>query len=530
MKKITTLVLSLFMTSTIFGQFSTTVLDFNNVSATATDGGTLFYNETTNTPGYEIPKGSGIHSIYESAFWFAGLDGSGTLRMSATGYFGGLDLFPGPIADPLQYGTPAYNTDYATSIWTVTKAEVDLHQAMWWQGGYVAPASILDWPGNGNTAIGVADQLAPFVDMNNNNIYEPLLGEYPYIRGDKATLLISNDMALDHTHSMGEKMGIEVHTMLYQYATADYLNDVTFVNTRVYNRGPYNYADFKCTFNSDLDVGNFSDDFVGCDTTRNMVFGYNGDVDDEAGGGSPGYGIDPPAIGVVSLNDQLDGAGYFSIGVADPSDVTSYWNYMNNSWADGSTWFVGGTGAVGSPGVTTVPTNYLFSGDPNNGAEWSEVSAANVPGDRRVFMNMSSVALPSQSDYCFEFAVVYSREAGNNNLTNITSLKANADAVQAFFDAQTDFSCDQVILGTTELIGNDFNIYPNPTTGSFTLTLDESASNFELIIRDMAGRIIQKEQNLNQKSVNVNLITSTGLYFVTIKSNGITSTKRLVIQ
>ena len=533
MKKNIFTLLSICLAFSSFGQFSSAVLDFNNVSARVTDGGTLFQDEAIGAAAYEIPKGSGISAIYNSAFWFAGNDASGTLRMSATTFASSADMFPGPISSTGMYTDAAYIAKYSPAIWSVTQAEIDNHIAMWWQGGYVMPASIVDWPGNGDVALGVAAQLAPYVDINNNNLYEPALGEYPYIRGDKATYIISNDMAGVHTNSGGEQMGIENHVMLYQYATNDYLNDVTFVNAHVFNRGPHSYADFKCTFNNDLDLGNYTDDFVGCDSIRNMVYAYNGDNLDEDNV-TLGYGADVPTIGIITLNDQLDGSGYFTNTLPypynDPNDVTSYWNYMNNSWADGSEWVVGGTGAAGSPGATTAPTSYLLSGDPNVGGEWSELSSGNTPGDRRIFMNMGSVSLPAQSDHCYEFAIVYSRETGNNNIQNVTSLKANADLAQAFYDSQGQFSCDIVVLGNKEIIASDFNIYPNPSNGSFNITLNNDFKEFDLTIRDMAGRLVQESHFVNQSKVNINTDVNSGVYLVTVKSNNTSTTKRIIVE
>ena len=56
MKKNIFTLLSICLAFSSFGQFSSAVLDFNNVSARATDGGTLFQDEAIGAAAYEIPR------------------------------------------------------------------------------------------------------------------------------------------------------------------------------------------------------------------------------------------------------------------------------------------------------------------------------------------------------------------------------------------------------------------------------------------------------------------------------------------
>ena len=138
--------------------------------------------------------------------------------------------------------------------------------------------------------------------------------------------------------------------------------------------------------------------------------------------------------------------------------------------------------------------------------------------------------MPSQADLCYDFAVVYSREGGNNNVQNVTSLKANADLAQAFYDSQGQFSCDIVVLGNNEIIASDFSIYPNPSNGSFSLTLNNEFKEFDLTIRDMAGRLVQESHFVNQSKVNINTDVNSGVYLVTVKSNNTSTTKRIIVE
>ena len=62
----------------------------------------------------------------------------------------------------------------------------------------------------------------------------------------------------------------------------------------------------------DADLGNYLDDYVGCDVNLGLGFCYNGDAEDE---GAQGYGFNPPPIGVdffqgvISQAHSVQGAG-----------------------------------------------------------------------------------------------------------------------------------------------------------------------------------------------------------------------------
>jgi hypothetical protein len=54
-----------------------TLLDFNNVKTVLNDEGGFFYNASAGIPGYEIPKGSGLNTIYAGSYWIGAKDAFG---------------------------------------------------------------------------------------------------------------------------------------------------------------------------------------------------------------------------------------------------------------------------------------------------------------------------------------------------------------------------------------------------------------------------------------------------------------------
>jgi len=109
----------------------------------------------------------------------AGIDENGVLRNACKKYKTGNDYHSGPVSSTNTYLDPNFSAKYDDAIWTVLKSDIDYHRNNFMQSGYVILSLILDWPGNGDTSLGVSFHLAPFVDINSNNIYEPHLVDYP---------------------------------------------------------------------------------------------------------------------------------------------------------------------------------------------------------------------------------------------------------------------------------------------------------------------------------------------------------------
>jgi hypothetical protein len=512
-------------------QVATSILQYNDVSALLRNDGILFMQPGLNIAAYEVPSNSGKKSIYAHGLWCAVIDDSNNIRLAAMRYSQvGKDFFPGPVSSTNSYNDSLYLTNYSNSMWSVLAGDVAFHQANFWQTGYVMSPNIQNWPANGVSGLGVSPNLAPFVDNNGNGIYEPMLGDYPDIRGDQATYVIMNDVKSVHTESGGLPLGIEVHLMAYQYFTTDYRNRTTFLNYRIFNRSSSNYTNFKLGQFTDFDLGNSSDDFVGCDSNTNLMYVYNADNDDS--GFSYSYGVNPPAAGLVALNHNMSNFSYFnnfaSFPYADPSAPSHYYNFMSGGWADGSSWYYGGTGAAGSVGSTNIQTKYLFPGNPNDPSSWNEVSAGNAPGDRRGVMTVEDVNLPAGGSACYDFAVLYAREAGNNNLQNVNALITQAALAKTDYDAM-NFSCNQITLGLDQLDETQIGLFPNPTTGAFTISFGNEAVSGILTVTDMNGRIVLQENLKNVNTKSFRLESNTGVYYVSIKTERGTVYKKLIV-
>ena len=76
------------------------------------------------------------------------------------------------------------------------------------------------------------------------------------------------------------------------------------------------------------------------------------------------------------------------------------------------------------------------------------------------------------------------------------------------------------LIGVLE---NNFNneilLFPNPTNGNITIDLGQTYSEIDFIITDVNGKVVQSTVSNDTRLVNMKLNVSTGIYFVTIKSD-----------
>jgi hypothetical protein len=99
-----------------------------------------------------------------------------------------------------------------------------------------------------------------------------------------------------------------------------------------------------------------------------------------------------------------------------------------------------------------------------------------------------------------------------------------------------DFIDDQFltnVLGNNEFVTRNFSIAPNPNNGTFAIQLKEQTEQFSVLIIDSLGRIVY-DNEFNQTTDLVQTIqlnnALSGVYFVTIGSNGETLTKKVIVE
>lgn len=421
--------------------------DINNINATIMGHGCCYDARMgSSCTSWEVPRGSGLNTVFQYSLWFGGLDEIDSLHISALQFAQqGEDYWSGPLK------TSDASTDRMTvmkyhHVWNLTRAEIEEFKANYNKNGYVIPEDILSWPAHGD--VGYAEKLAPFVDVDGDGRYNPENGDYPDIKGDQCLFFIFNDGFKEHTESLGNAVGLEVHAMVYAFDMPDneVLNNTVFMNYKIINRSSNRYNEAFLALFLDWDIGYAYDDYVGCDVRRSSCFAYNGDdVDGEGDEGT--YGDNPPLQVCTILagptvdadgrdNPAFSGdceslfySGYpldryayngfnFGNGIADderygmcsfvyfqnvyselgnPQNALQHYNYLRGLWKNGQPMQYGGDAFNN---VVGPECKFMFPGDsdpcnfgtygiaPNdgyntNGIYWTEDESENSPGDRR---------------------------------------------------------------------------------------------------------------------------------------------------
>ena len=418
-------------------------LNQNGLSARFNADGQLFWDGKKSA--FEAPKGNNTHTLSAAALWLGGTDKNHINHISAQTYdVTGTDFKPGPLDS--NGSTDSATSSLYNKVWKVTRLEIDSFLA-----GLSTPSSILNWPGNGNTAKGYSQKLAPFIDVDNDGKYNPAKGDYPDIKGDVMLWWVFNDV-LKHTETNGIPLKMEVQASAYAYSCANdpLLNNAVFLHYTVTNRGTMAYDSFYAGVWTDFDIGNPFNDYVGCDTLHNAFFAYNATDNDNDTSiiRKPdtifykGFQNKLPAQSFNFLNGFTDDKGAFmpmshfayfyntddSTAMGFPRYQGEYLNYLEGKWRNGTSITLGSNGMLGN-----TPTNFAFSGDPAVADQWSERSAHTKLADRSCIGSYGPVSLQAGGVKEINAAFIFNMSGAGTTLKSLALMKDNISTLEELY-------------------------------------------------------------------------------------------------
>ena len=445
-------------------------------------------------------------------------------------------------------------------VWKVTRAEIDQFIQDFQNGSvdFDQYPVILDWPAHGSVADGEDYLLAPFVDVDQDSVYDPAGdGDYPCILGDQALWFVFNDDAGDHNETGGAKLEIQVKVMAYGFdcdtCNVPWLDHTLFFHYEVTNKGFTEYNDAYISYFEDSEIGAFFDDFIGTDTALGLAFVYNGDNDDEDYISYPvtapsiatdhfGYGQDPPALGNLALNgptgtewtNVMTFADTFSI-YGYPINAPDFYNLQQSIFPGGNHLTEGGEGNSG-----TVPIDYIYPGDPGFCGSlpegWYNTPPAPPGKDRFLIQSMGPFNLQSGETVSFDYAKIWARSFNNANLASVCEVKLAATHIRPFFN-NLDKSClDLTVHRDNETLVSEvlaLDLYPNPTAELATLSWESPANKEGIVtVYDRLGTVVlQKQIRSGQREVELQVNNlADGVYLVTMQAGKVTGTKKLTIR
>ncbi len=410
---------------------------FNNISVDMENNGMLVSHRITGHAGMEWPNGTNKLIDFASGIWFAGTV-EGDIRTAVAEY--GPEFVPGTFgSDPMD----TVHKIYYVSTW-------DLDDP------FNSP-DVINWPWT---------EGAPWIDNNNDGVYDVNDGDLPDMHGDIMIWYVMNDGDVEtHSNIFGtQPLNLEVSILQWGNDNPEQ-NDMVFTKVVFRNHGDQNIEDMYFSIWDDPDLGDAGDDFVGCDTTLQLGYCYNDGFDND-------YGTYPPAIGRVLLQGPMvesvgDTAYAFGTNFpgfrnlpmtsfvkyingdniyTDPNDATEVYNYMSGYQRDGSPFIDSSTG---------LPTHFVHPCDPNentggNDDCWVD-SDDHASGDRRFLLSSGPFSMAMEDEQEIMFATVISE--GTDALNSVTELMQYALNAMQFYESEYA----EVVFGCTDPEAINYN-------------------------------------------------------------------------
>lgn len=493
--------------------------DFDSVSVNNLNAGVSYFGglfRETYYPHFKAIKSNNIDAAFVANIWIGGYDPAGNLHIAAQTYRqqNSLDYAAGPMST--KYDS-VHISNYQR-VWKTNKYQIaDLIQN-YNSPYYRLPEDIKNWPVYGINSNIIASNLAPYVDVNKNSIYDISQGDYHCIYGDEAIFFMFNDDTI-HTETESRSMGLDIKAMMYAFnhQNDSALTNTIFVHYEITNNSDTDYHDVYLGMWSDLELGYPYDDYIGCDTNLSLYYIYNGDNNDSF------YGMNPPATGVLFLNHQMDKFMYYNNDWSingNPSYGIEYFYYLSGKFRNGQSLRFGGDGF--NDVWQTISINFMYPDDPwLPYPSWSEVTSGNTPSDRRSVGSVGPFDFKTKETIKFDFAFIWARNDSLTYLGNVKLLKEYAKNIKSFYDSNglTCINPKNLNIKIIEPVG--INIFPNPTNN--TLMLDglkcQSISKIEII--DINGKKLgfyEINKNQHQISLDVSYL-SKGIYFLKVFSD-----------
>ena len=302
---------------------STAELNINNVRALINGYGNMWYDGSV--AQYHLPKNSNTCPLFCAALWIGGTDVNDQLRIAALRFGSdGDDYWPGPLKIDGTASTDLPVCNYYDKHYIITKAEVlSFMDHFDYTGASPVQKSdpgedltevILNWPASGAGGEDLSPYLAPFYDADNDGVYNPHNGDYPWydfnnelcprtikqqhperanvalptmeteknyvkggilsdqvLKGDQTIWWVFNDMGNTHTETKGQPIGLEIRAQAFAFSTNDRINDMTFYSYEIINRSTYELRETEELSEQKLYLGWIVGDTIGGEIYPSML-------------------------------------------------------------------------------------------------------------------------------------------------------------------------------------------------------------------------------------------------------------------
>jgi hypothetical protein len=445
------------------------------------NGDGSFNNFSSTSEGFEFPKGDDKATcIFEDGIVW-GCQQAGNLKVGGSTYWHGLQAGPiitsgtattSPVADdplssanrlfrvrpdlkPIAGVTDPTDPAAAGELAIVQNSEVALIGR--YESGIKA-ATILaqywadwnEWP----AALG-----APFIDVNGDGVYNPLVDVPGIAQADQTMWYVSNDLDATRVNTLSGStpIGLEMQRTIWAYNLNGALANTIFASTKIINKSGVRLDSMYVSQWFDPDLGDANDDYSGCDTIRSLGYVYNGAASDANFAlynlVCPASGFDffqGPLVKGAATDTAIFGLKY-RLGYKN-LPMTSFNFFINGNptytdpphgnyegtieWYRLLRGYVGTSGAQYINPITNKATTYVMSGDPVAGTGWIDGKIAG-PGDRRECLCSGPFTMLAGDTQ--EVVVANLAGRGADYLSSVTQLKAADDFAQSIYNRLFSF-------------------------------------------------------------------------------------------
>ena len=189
------------------------------------------------------------------------------------------------------------------------------------------------------------------------------------------------------------------------------------------------------------------------------------------------------------------------------------------------------------PGSTIIPANSMlvvFGGGTPTGSFGGSIVQTASEGELNLSNSGDIITIENANG---DVVLIYnSSDTGINHGSN-QSVTRSPDFTGSFAlhtdaNASLLFSPGLLVNGSTlsvdQFITNSFNIYPNPITDGYVNIASNNSGTIKVVVFDVLGQLISNSTLINNR-LNVSEL-NTGIYFLKVSQNNITSTKKIIIR
>lgn len=541
-----------FLNVSIFAQgfYNFETIDVNNFNAAVGMHGDLWHGWTgTQLNSWcEFPKGSGKNVLSSGALWMGGYDANQNLRAAATTYRQlGQEYWPGPLQGNDTAITYSVSEKWA-KIWKINQSDIQHFLAQSNHTIANIDTIILQWPAKGNVyargangaLLNIPDNMAPFVDVDNDGIYNPLNGDYPAMKGDQMLWWVFNDAGpIPHNElTFSLPLGVEIKAMVYGYNSTPALKNTLFYEFDIKNK-QQDLDSFTLGTFADYDIGYASDDYIGFDSARNMSYAYNAVEPDGNINIPSSYGDSIPIAAIRFLefpgnncnsNNYLGSFMYYTNNtgaLGNPINGNDVYQYLNHTWRDATPLrapshdpitqavYIDGYGGWGSE------VRYVYDNSNKLYGIWNECFQFEAPNDYRTVMSLLPMKFNKGDNIKLSFALL----ATNRKIGNACP-SYNLNELDMISDSTAYFYCHPPTTAINENFKQEeFKIFPNPTDNKLFIEMKDATKTpikvFNTLLQQIELPIIIHNTQVEINTSNL----SSGLYYIIFLSKNKTYCK-----